>query len=414
VEPNREHGVDLESVSGEVVSAGPEQGHREMKDFPLLADLGDMSLFGASLLNISLAVVVMLMAYVVMSMALRLGLKHLSKVAEHTSTRADDILVEVLSGTSRSLICVVALLIGVDMLDMPDRWASRVSQLWFVALALQIALWANRMVTIGLRRYAERHSVASPNSVSAAATLLSWGLRTLLWSIVGLAMLSNIGVNITAFVASLGVGGIAVALAAQNVLGDLFASVSIAADKPFEVGDFIVFNGVAGSVEVVGIKTTRIRSIGGEQIVMSNTELLKQTVSNYKRLMERRIVFSFGVTYDTTAEQAEEISNIVRNVVEASPRVRFDRAHFKAFGESSLDYEVVYIVLDPAYGLYMDEQQRINVALMRQLAARGIEFAFPTRTVHLASSRAATQEPTRRHGGQTLNDTLPHGVPGCA
>lgn len=201
-------------------------------------------------------------------------------------------------------------------------------------------------------------------------------------------MLSNLGVNITAFVASLGVGGIAVALAAQNVLGDLFASVSIAADKPFEVGDFIVFGSVAGSVETVGVKTTRIRSISGEQVVIGNTELLKQTVANYKRLRERRIVFGFGVTYDTTADQAAEIPGIVRSIVEASTQVRFDRAHFKAFGESSLDYEVVYIVLDPGYGVYMDEQQRINLALMRELANRGIEFAFPTRTLHIASAVA--------------------------
>jgi small-conductance mechanosensitive channel len=278
-------------------------------------------------------------------------------------------------------------LIGVGMLDLPDRWASRVSQLWFLALVLQAGLWVDRLVAIALRRQAERHGGASA-ALSASGTLISWGARTLLWSIVALAMLSNLGVNITAFVASLGVGGIAVALAAQNVLGDLFASVSIAADKPFEVGDFIVFGSVAGSVETVGVKTTRIRSISGEQVVIGNTELLKQTVANYKRLRERRIVFGFGVTYDTTADQAAEIPGIVRSIVEASTQVRFDRAHFKAFGESSLDYEVVYIVLDPGYGVYMDEQQRINLALMRELANRGIEFTFPTRTLHIASAVA--------------------------
>ena len=159
--------------------------------------------------------------------------------------------VEVLSGTNRWLVLIVALLIGAGMLDLTDRWAGRVSQLWFLALALQMALWANKLVTISLRRYAARHAVLSPDAVSAAATLMSWGLRTLLWSIVILSMLSNVGVNITAFIASLGVGGIAVALAAQNILGDLFASVAIAADKPFEVGDFITFSGVAGTVEVV-------------------------------------------------------------------------------------------------------------------------------------------------------------------
>jgi small-conductance mechanosensitive channel len=198
-----------------------------------------------------------------------------------------------------------------------------------------------------------------------------------------LGMLSNLGVNITAFVASLGVGGIAVALAAQNVLGDLFASLSIVIDKPFEVGDFIALGAVSGTVENVGLKTTRIRSLGGEQVVMSNTELLKQTISNYKRLAERRIVFGFGVRYGTPPELLAQIPGIAEQAVKSGSRLRFDRAHFKALGESSLDFEVVYIVLDADYNLYMDEQQRINLELVRELAARGVEFAFPSRTVYL-------------------------------
>jgi small-conductance mechanosensitive channel len=346
------------------------------------------TLLGVSLSNLSVAICVALLAYLVMTAALRVALSRLSKIAVKTSNRADDVLVDVLSGTSHWLISLVALLIGAGLLDLSDRWVGRFSQLWFVGLALQAALWANRAVSIGVRMHAQRHGVAGSNlPISAAATLVSWGLRTLLWSIVVLAILSNIGVNITAFVASLGVGGIAIALAAQNVLGDLFASVAIAVDKPFEVGDFIVFGGVAGSVEAVGIKTTRIRSLGGEQIVMSNTDMLKQTVSNYKRLLERRIVFGFGLVRETTADQAEAIPALVQAIVEASDRLRFDRAHLKVLGESSLQFEVVYIVLDPDYNLYMDEQHRINLGLMRGLAALGAELAFPTRTLHVVSSR---------------------------
>jgi small-conductance mechanosensitive channel len=359
-----------------------------MNNFSIIGWLQAETIAGLSVSSLVIAVLVAAMVYVAMALTVRVALNRLSKIADRTVNRADDFFVEVLSGTSQWLIVLVAVLIGVGMLDLPDRWAARVGQLWFVALAWQMALWANRAVSIGLRRYAERNASAGVGPQGAAATLVSWGLRTLLWAIVLLAILSNIGVNITAFVASLGVGGIAIALAAQNILGDLFASIAIAADKPFEVGDFIVLGSVAGTVELVGVKTTRIRSLGGEQIVMSNTEMLKQTVSNYKRLKERRIVFGFGVTYDTTADQAEAIPALVREVVEASDQVRFDRAHFKAFGDSSLDYEVVYIVLDPGYGVYMDEQQRINLNLMRGLAARGIEFAFPTRTVHVVTTAA--------------------------
>jgi small-conductance mechanosensitive channel len=212
---------------------------------------------------------------------------------------------------------------------------------------------------------------------------MSYGLRAALWTILLLAMLSNLGVNITAFVASLGVGGIAVALAVQNILGDLFASLSIAVDKPFEVGDFIVSEGIVGTVENVGLKTTRVRALSGEQIVTSNAEILKRTVQNFKRMLERRIVFKFGVTYGTTPEQAAAIGGIVKNIIQANQKLRFDRAHLLAFGESSIDYEVVYIVLDPDYNLYMDFQQQIYLQLMRELKTLGVAFAFPTRTVHV-------------------------------
>lgn len=295
-------------------------------------------------------------------------------------------LVDVLEGTSRTLMLVVALLVGASLLDLPGRWESRLSQLWFVAVALQMGLWGMRAIGIGVRRYVERHSSSGMTQVSASATLMSWGLRTLLWSVVLLAILSNVGVNITAFIASLGVGGIAVALAVQNILGDLFASLAIAVDKPFEVGDFIVVGNMSGTVQVIGLKTTRIRSLQGEQIVMSNTDLLKQTISNFRMLERRRIVFTFGVAYDTTPEQAEAIPGVVRKLIEAHPELRFDRAHFKAFGASSLDYEVVYIVEDPAFNVYMDLQQSINLGLLREFKAMGVEFAFPTRTVHIAST----------------------------
>jgi small-conductance mechanosensitive channel len=313
--------------------------------------------------------------------------------ATQSGSAAARTVVDVLEGTSRLLMVVVALLVGASLLELPGRWESRLSQLWFVALALQMGLWGMRAIGMGVRRYVERHSSTGMTQVSASATLLSWGLRTLLWSVVLLAILSNVGVNITAFIASLGVGGIAVALAVQNILGDLFASLAIAVDKPFEVGDFIVVGSVSGTVQVIGLKTTRIRSLQGEQIVMSNTDLLKQTISNYRMLEKRRIVFGFGVSYNTTPEQAEAIPGVVRKLIDAHPQLRFDRAHFKAFGASSLDYEVVYIVQDPAFNLYMDLQQSINLGLMREFKAMGVEFAFPTSTVHIASAPAQSPGP---------------------
>lgn len=342
---------------------------------------------GVSFLSMGAALLIAIVSYYAMSLSLRFASHRINLIAQRTSNQADDIVANVLAGSNRGLLVVAALLIGIGTIDLPGNWGSRMNHLWFVAVAVQFALWMNRAISIGLRLYEKKRSHGNAKLVSASTTLMSWALRTVLWVVVLLAVLSNLGVNITAFVASLGVGGIAVALAVQNVLGDLFASLSIAADKPFEVGDFIVVNGIAGTVENVGLKTTRIRALSGEQVVMSNAELLKQTISNYKRLQERRILFSFGITYDATPDQVQAVPDAVKRVVQASDRLRFDRAHFKGFGESSLDFEVVYFVLNPDYNQYMDEQQRINLALMRELSALKLDFAFPTRTLHVVESR---------------------------
>ncbi|MEF7613157.1 mechanosensitive ion channel family protein [Aquincola sp. MAHUQ-54] len=349
---------------------------------------------GISAANLLWALLVACLSYLALSTALRLAIQRAGRLVGRTATRVDDFIVEVLASTHRGLIFLMSMLIGVGFLDLPGRWQGRVDHLWFLVLALQIGLWAHRAVRIGLLRYQERHAADAATRVGAAGTLLAWGLSTLVWAVVLLAVLSNVGVNITAFVASLGVGGIAVALAVQNILGDLFASVAIAVDKPFEVGDFIVIGSVAGTVEQIGLKTTRIRSLGGEQIVMSNTELLKQTINNYKRLLQRRIVFTFGVMHDTPADKVEALAGTVRRVIEASERVRFDRAHFKGFGEGSLDFEAVYIVLDPSFNIYMDEQQRINLALLREFEAAGVVFARPTSTVTVRSEPRSAPDGT--------------------
>ncbi|GKS77828.1 mechanosensitive ion channel family protein [Acidovorax sp. SUPP950] len=348
------------------------------------------TLWGLSLVSLALALAAALGAYLAMSLLLGVAVRRARRLAEAQggSHRTAGVVYELLAGTSRLLVFVAAVLVGVGMLDLPGRWATRVGQLWFLALALQVGLWGTRAVALGIARYRMHHGLAAAGDAapfSASATLLSWGLRTLLWATVLLAMLSNLGVNITAFVASLGVGGIAVALAVQSILGDLFASLAIAVDKPFDAGDFIVVGGVAGTVQRIGLKTTRIRSLGGEQVVMSNTDLLKQTINNYRYLQERRIVFQFRVPYGTTAEQAEAVPQAVRRIIEAEDQARFDRAHLQGFVENGLQYEVVYIVLDPAYNVYMDLQQRINLSLMRELAALGVDFAVPARTVQLAA-----------------------------
>lgn len=338
------------------------------------------TVFGISVLNVLVA----LCAAAATFLLARTAVGFLKRRIRHTGA-FNQVLAEVLAGTSNLLLLLASLLVGLGLLDLPERWLSRVGSLWFVVAALQIGLWLNRAIALGLAHYFSRHGGDGLYQGSALATLSAWGARVLLWSVVALAMLSNLGVNITAFVASLGVGGIAVALAVQNILGDLFASLSIAVDKPFEVGDFIVIGPLAGTVEHVGLKTTRIRSLGGEQIVMANASMISSTIQNYKRLQERRIVFEFGLSYDTPTEAVKKAPAIVEEVIKAQDQVRFDRAHLRGFGKEALEFECVYIVQDPGYNLYMDIQQGINFGLLERFSRIGARFAVPVRAIKVTA-----------------------------
>jgi small-conductance mechanosensitive channel len=321
------------------------------------------------------ALLITIGVYLVASISIRFVANRLGAWSKRTEGRADDVLFEVISHTNRFLIFLAALLLGAGVLGLPENWETRLPLGWTLVLGVQLALWVNRAIQIWMARY----------PASATVTTLTFILRAVVWVIVLLTILSNLGVNITAFVASLGIGGIAIALAVQNILSDLFASLSIALDKPFETGDFIISGELLGTVEYIGIKTTRVRSLSGEQVVISNAELLKRLIRNYKRMSERRALFNFGVTYNTPVEHLEVLPGIVKEIIEGLPETRFDRAHFAKFGADSLDFEVVYFMLQPDYSLFMDTQQKINLALMRACEERGIDFAFPTRTLHIAS-----------------------------
>jgi len=221
-------------------------------------------------------------------------------------------------------------------------------------------------------------------------TIISIMVLIVVWSVMLLSILANLGVDITALVASLGVGGIAVALAVQTVLSDVFASLSIGVDKPFEIGDFVVFGEVAGSIEHIGLKTTRIRSLSGEQVVCANADLLRQIVHNYKRMDTRRIVFKFGISYDTPSDKVRQVSERVGEIIRATPKTQFDRAHFLGFDESQLTFEVVYIVQSSDYNQYMDIQQEINLQLLDALRELDVRFALPRRDLRLVGERMPT------------------------
>ncbi len=302
--------------------------------------------------------------------------------------QARDMLLEILGSTSKLALAVTALLIGIALLDLPDRWGDKIHNLWFLAFGLQLALWINKAISIAARRYFLSITPDGESTTTVSQTLTVWGLQALLWIVFFLAMLANVGVNITAFVASLGIGGIAVALAVQNILGDLFASLSIAVDKPFEVGDAINVEGKSGTVEHVGLKTTRIRADSGEQIVIANSALLKNTILNYKRMQNRRIQFELVISFDNPPELAEKIPVLIRQIIETQPDVRFDRAHFKNFTPHSMHFDIVYFMVKPNYGLYMDTQQRINLALLKELGKLGVSFSQPAQAMYVLTDKA--------------------------
>ena len=353
-----------------------------------MADLFDAHLLDNPLGRWLAALGVAAAAWLLVALFQRVLVRRLEWLADQTSTALDNSLVDALAATRLWLWWLPALYAGSLLLELPPRVASLLASAATVSVLWQVGLWGGRLVEYWSRQSHRGSHGSDVASTSSMAALRFIG-KVLVWAVVLLLALDNIGVDVTAAVAGLGIGGIAVALAVQNVLGDLFASLSIVIDKPFEIGDFVTVDAYSGTVEAIGLKTTRIRSLGGEQLVFSNADLLTSRLRNYKRMYERRVAFKFGVTYQTSPEQLEAIPPLVTAIVTALDTLRFQRAHLVALGDSALEFEVVYWVLDPDYGLYADRHQAITLALLREFATRGIEFAYPTRTLFVNPPAAA-------------------------
>ncbi len=307
-------------------------------------------------------------------------LRRLSVLAKRTETQLDDLLLDVLSTTKYYFLFFVSIYIGSNFFVLQQNIFKAWNKIFFAVVIIQIAFWLGRGISFIISVNVKKRMVGDVASTTTIS-VLGFISKLLLWSIVVLLVLDNLGINITSLIAGLGIGGIAVALAVQNILGDLFASLSIVIDKPFVIGDFIVVDQLKGTVEHIGLKTTRLRSLGGEQLIFSNNDLLKSRIQNYKRMVERRIVFGFGVTYQTIPEKLPQINDIVRKIIMKQEKVRFERVHFKDYGESALNFEVVYFVINQDYNLYMDIQQAINLEIFCRFQQEGIEFAYPTRTL---------------------------------
>jgi len=316
-----------------------------------------------------------------------LARRRVAAAAKHTTTNVDDGVVAVLAGTKTVFLLVFSIFFGSLSIEVPDRVRGTIATFAMLALIVQGGLWASALLRFVLQVYTERQL---KDDAAALTTMSAVGFmaKLALWVVVLLVALDNLGVDITALVTGLGIGGIAVALALQNILADLFASLTIVLDKPFVINDFLIVNEFLGSVEHIGLKTTRLRSLSGEQLIFSNADLLGSRIRNYGRMYERRVVFTIGVVYQTPRDQLTKIQGMLRSAIEAQEKTRFDRAHFKEYGPYSLNFEAVYYVLDPTYLVYMDIQQAINLRIHEQFEAEGIEFAYPSQTVFVVHGDA--------------------------
>jgi len=330
-----------------------------------------------SLTNALFAAGLALAAFLAMHAALALFRRRLDRLSDESAHRpVAEVLRKTLARTSNLMLFVTAVLIGLSALDLPPPWNARVGHLWFLTLGLQLAIYLHNAVKVTARRYFATHSQhGNDGQVTIAHTLIIWVLQTAVWVIFALALLSNMGIDVSTFVASLGIGGIAIALAVQNVLGDLFASLSIALDKPFEVGDSISTASISGTVEKVGLKTTRLRAASGEQIVISNASLLKDTVSNFKRMQTRRIVFTLRAHPDTPAALAAHVPAAIKEIVSAREQVSFGRAHLSKYDQNFIEFEIVYTMQSADYDLFMNTQQAILLAAMQMFADLKISTA---------------------------------------
>lgn len=316
------------------------------------------------------------LSFVILRLFRTVILRKLARFVKKTKNTLDDTLVELFQNISRFFYWTISLIIGTQKITLPESIKTGIHALFLILLVWESIKIAQKVIEFVIQR-----STKQKDSTALAGIRII--IKLILWSIGLLMILSNLGVDVSALVASLGIGGIAVALAAQNILGDLFSSFSIYFDKPFEIGDFIMVGGDSGTVKKIGLKTTRIQTMQGEELVISNKELTTARVQNFKKLKNRRVTFTFGVTYDTQPASLKKIPEIIKTLIDAEELAESDRVVFTDFGDFSLNFQAVYYLNSADYAEYAQTQHRINIAVLDALNKEKIEMAFPTQTIHL-------------------------------
>jgi len=336
---------------------------------------------GNRILDYIIALLTLALSILFVKVVIRFIIRRLKKLAQRTTTTFDDFLIKILEKIGLPALYISCFYLSAKTLKLPSGGGALINTLEMIIITFFAARIVVMLAGWSINIYLVKKQ-QDPTAVRSFEGLL-WAVKSLIWVLAVIILLDNLGYKVSTLIAGLGIGGIAVAIAAQALLKDFFSYFSIVFDHPFKIGDFIIIGDFMGTVEYIGIKTTRIRSLGGEQVVFSNTDLTDSRVRNYRLMEKRRVLFRIGVIYQTPLKQLKEIPKIIENIIKGTKDAAFDRAHFFSYGDFSLIFEVVYFVLNSDYNKYMDIQQEINLALKEEFEKRGIEFAYPTQTLYI-------------------------------
>jgi small-conductance mechanosensitive channel len=350
----------------------------------MIEDLIKQTFLGNRLADYAISALLFLIGFGAIKIFQCIVLKRLKVWAEKTVTTLDDFLVRIIQRIGLPLAYFGIFYLTVTALKLHPLLKRIIDIAGMAILTLFTARLVTALLGYGFNLYWAKRGkdITVERSLNGILRIL----KVIVWALAVVFFLDNMGFKISAVIAGLGIGGIAVALAAQAVLGDLFSYFAILFDRPFEIGDFIILGDYLGTIEHIGIKTTRIRSLSGEQLVFSNTDLTSSRLRNYKRMGKRRVVFKLGVTYQTPLKQVKIIPGIIEKIVRGVKETTFDRAHFFSYGDFSLIFETVYYVMSRDYNKYMDIQQEINFAIKKEFEAKNIEFAYPTQTLYVSKT----------------------------
>ncbi|MBN1793957.1 MAG: mechanosensitive ion channel [Candidatus Omnitrophica bacterium] len=346
-----------------------------------MEQIATQMIWGNRIVDYLIAAGILIAGFILLKIIEFVVLRRLKEWASRTATSLDDFLADLIQRIVFPLAFIGLFYFSVSVLTLGPQIKKAVDITGMALLTIFTARFVTIFLTYGFSLYWKRQG--SDLVLEKSLNGILRVLKALIWALAVIFFLDNLGFQISAVIAGLGIGGVAVALAAQAILGDLFSYFAILFDRPFEIGDFIIIGDYLGAVEHIGIKTTRIRSLGGEQLVFSNTDLTNSRIRNYKRMEQRRVLFRLGVVYQTPLEKIKEIPGIIKEIIRGVDNTVFDRAHFFSYGDFSLIFEVVYYVIGPDYNTYMDIQEKINLGIFEAFREHGIEFAYPTQTLYM-------------------------------